>query len=96
MSYVIINNTNNDHPLAPGETWKFIVKVEDYEDAYSQMCKCQLKAKQFGHDIMNVYLDGSPFNPRGWYTEGVNEDKIEYNDDIKIDHLTDEIKKYNL
>ena len=49
-------------------------------DAYHQMVKCSQKADQFGHDIMNVYLDGIPFNPRGWYTDGVNEDKIEYND----------------
>ena len=47
-------------------------------------------ANKFGHDIMNVYLDNVQFNPRSWYTDGVNEDNIEYDDNIKIDHLTDE------
>ena len=93
LSYVIINNTSNDFPMEIGETWKFIVKVDDQMDAYYQMVKCSQKADQFGHDIMNVYLDGIPFNPRGWYTDGVNEDKIEYNDNIKIDNFTDETKR---
>ena len=93
LSYVIINNTSKDYPLEPGETWKFIVKVEDQMEAYNQMGKCKQKADQFGHDIMNVYLDDIPFNPRGWYTDGVNEDRIEYDDNIKIDNLTDETKR---
>ena len=69
-----------------------IVKVEDQMDAYNQMSKCQQQANQFGHDIMNVYLDDIPFNPRGWYSDGVNEDKIQYDDNIKIDNLTDETR----
>jgi hypothetical protein len=93
LSYVIINNGDTDHPLEQGETWKFIVAVDDTFDAYNQMSKCQLQAAQFGHSIMNVYLDGLPFNPRGWYTDEVNHDKIEYDDDIKIDNLTDEIAR---
>ena len=78
LSYVIINNTSKDYPLEPGETWKFIVKVEDQMDAYNQMGKCKQKADQFGHNIMNVYLDDISFNAREWYTDGVNEDKIEF------------------
>ena len=59
-------------------------------DAYNQMAKCKSMAGKYGHDIMNVYLDDIKFNPRSWYTDGVNEDKIEYDDDIQIDNLTDE------
>lgn len=92
LSYVIVNNTEKDYPIGPGETWKFIVKVEDQMDAYNQMVKCQQQAIQFGHDIINVYLDDIPFNPRGWYTDGINEEQIEYNDNINIDNLTDETK----
>ena len=92
LSYVIVNNTKQEYPIGPGETWKFIVKVEDQMDAYNQMSKCQQQANQFGHDIMNVYLDDIPFNPRGWYSDGVNEDKIQYDDNIKIDNLTDETR----
>ena len=29
---------------------------------------------------MNVYLDDVRFNPRGWYTDEVNHDKIDYDD----------------
>ena len=90
LSYVIVNNTSQDFRIGPGETWKFIVKVDDELDAYNQMVKCKSMADKFGHDIMNVYLDNVQFNPRSWYTDGVNEDKIEYDDNIKIDHLTDE------
>tara|TARA_B110000305_G_C19088120_1_gene469447 strand:+ start:114 stop:434 length:321 start_codon:yes stop_codon:yes gene_type:complete len=93
LSYVIVNNTSKDFPLEPGETWKFIVKVEDQFSAYNQMAKCKSMANKVGHDIMNVYLDGDKFNPRGWYTDGVNEDNITYNDNIKIDNLTDETKR---
>jgi len=50
-------------------------------------------ADQFGHDIMNVYLDDVEFNPRGWNTGGVNEDQIIYNDNIKINNLTDETRR---
>jgi len=93
LSYVIINNTSKDFPLEPGETWKFIVKVEDQLSAYNQMENCKLMADKFGHDIMNVYLDNVAFNPRSWNTGGVNEDKIEYNENIKIDNLTDQTKR---
>jgi len=93
LSYVIINNTSKDFPLEPGETWKFIVKVDDQFSAYNQLSKCKLMADQFGHDIMNVYLDDVEFNPRGWNTGGVNEDNMIYNDNIKIDNLTDETKR---
>ena len=90
LSYVIINNGDADYLLEKGETWKFTVAVEDTFDAYNQMMKCQLQAEQHGHSIMNIYLDGAPFNPRGWYTDGVNHDKIDYDDNIKIDNVTDE------
>lgn len=93
LSYVIINNGDTDHPLEKGETWKFKVAVEDTFDAYNQMMKCQLQAKQFGHSIMNVYLDDVRFNPRGWYTDEVNHDKIDYDDGMKIDNITDETIK---
>ena len=90
LSYVIVNNTSQEFPIGPGETWKFIVKVNDQLDAYNQMAKCKSMAGKYGHDIMNVYLDDIKFNPRSWYTDGVNEYKIEYDDDIQIDNLTDE------
>ena len=90
LSYVIVNNTSKEFPIGPGETWKFIVKVDDQLDAYNQMAKCKSMAGRYGHDIMNVYLDDIKFNPRSWYTDGVNKDKIAYDDDIQIDNLTDE------
>ena len=93
LSYVIINNNGSDDLLAKGETWKFIVGVEDALEAYQQMSKCKTAADRLGHTIANIYLDGIPFNPRGWYTDGVNEDKIAYEDKIKIDNLIDETKK---
>jgi len=93
LSYVIINNTSKDFPLEPGETWKFIVKVDDQLSAYNQMSKCKLMADKFGHNIMNVYLDDVEFNPRSWNTGGVNEDNIIYNHSIKINNLTDETKR---
>lgn len=93
LSYVIINNGDTDYPLEQGETWKFIVAVENTLDAYNQMVKCQQYAKQFGHCIMNVYLDGKDFNPRGWYTLEANHDNIEYDDNIKIDKVIDETSR---
>ena len=44
LSYVIVNNTSQEFPIGPGETWKFIVKVNDQLDAYNQMAKCKSMA----------------------------------------------------
>ena len=44
--------------------------------------------------VMNIYLNNNQFNPRAWYTDGVNSDNIEYDENIKINQLHDEtIKK---
>jgi len=92
LTFVVINNTDSDYPLGKGETWKFLVSVEDANEAYMHMQKAQLSAKGFGHDIINVYLDGNKFNPREWYTDGANQDKIDYLEDVKIDNVSDQRK----
>ena len=44
-------------------------------------------------NIWQENLDDVEFNPRGWNTGGVNEDNIIYNDNIKINNLTDETRR---
>ena len=90
LSYLIKNNTQKDYPLKPGEAWKFIVQVEDKQDAYTQMSKCTLQAGQFGHTIMNVFFDNEPFDAREWFTDGANSDNFDYDEKMKIDKVIDE------
>lgn len=94
LSYVIFNNTDNSNLLEPNEAWKFIVDVEDENEAYMQMAKVFRGSRMTGFKVMNVYLNNNQFNPRAWYTDGVNSDNIEYDENIKINQLHDEtIKK---
>ena len=54
------------------------------------MSKCKMQVGQFGHTIMNVYLDTLPFDAREWYTEGANSDDFDYDENLKIDNIIDE------
>lgn len=90
LSYVIHNKTNNDFPLDPNETWKFVVEADDEYDAYMQMEKVKMSARMYGHTILNVYLDGARFDPREYWTEGANSDDFDYDDSVKISQIRDE------
>lgn len=93
LEYVIKNNTDADFPLDPGQAWQFICHCDDEHDAYVQMEKIKLTAQQFEHDIMNVYLDGHPFDARGWWTEGSNTDNFSYDESVVISSVQDETKR---
>lgn len=90
LSYVIHNKTNNDFPLGLNEAWKFIVEADDKYDAYLQMEKVKMSARMHRHTIMNVYLDGAPFDAREYWTEGANSDDFDYDDAIQITEIRDE------
>ncbi len=90
LSYIIFNNTQDSNVLEPGEAWKFIVNVEDKNEAYIQMSKVFQGAASNNHKVMNVYLNDYEFNPREWYTDGVNSDNIRYDEDININKIHDE------
>lgn len=92
LKYVIKNNANGDFPLEPGEAWQFVCSCEDENDAYEQMEKVKASARGFGHDVMNVYLDGQPFDARGWWTQGANGDDFPYDESIVISSIRDETK----
>ncbi len=92
LSYVIKNDTTNDFPLEAGEAWKFVVRVEDEDDAYNQLEKVKMSSGDYGHTIMNVYLDGRPFDARSYWTEGANADDFAYDDMVHIHQTQDETK----
>lgn len=92
LSYVIKNNTSGDFPLQPGEAWKFIVHVDDVDEARDQMEKVKMSAAGHAHDIMNVYLDDRPFDARAHATDGANEDDFPYDDTLVIHKVNDETK----
>ena len=92
LSYVIFNNTEKSNLLEPNEAWKFIVNVEDENEAYMQMAKVFHGAAMTNYKVMNVYLNDHEFNPREWYTDGVNSDNIKYDENIKINQIHDETK----
>jgi len=90
LSYVIHNKTNNDIPLGRNEAWKFIVEADDEYDAYTQMEKVKMSARMYRHTIMNVYLDGVPFDAREYWTEGANSDDFDYDESVQITEIRDE------
>ena len=54
------------------------------------MSKVFQGAASNNHKVMNVYLNDYEFNPREWYTDGVNSDNIRYDEDININKIHDE------
>lgn len=93
LRYVIKNNTEADYPLDAGEAWQFICRCDDEHDAYKQMEKVKQSALNFGHDIMNVFLNDIPFDARGWWTQGANLDDYVYDDAVVITRVQDETKR---
>ena len=90
LSYVIFNNTEKSNLLELNEAWKFIVNVEDENEAYMQMAKVFNGRTMMNYEEINVYLNGHEFNPREWYTNGVNSDNIRYDENISINQIHDE------
>jgi hypothetical protein len=92
LKYVIKNNSDGDLPIEPGEAWQFVCRCDDTHDAYVQMEKVKMSARQFGHDIMNVYLDGARFDPRSWWTQEAHADNFHYDDSVAISSVRDETR----
>ena len=93
LKYIVKNNTSGDFPLDPGEAWQFIVDVTDPEEACTQIEQVKSSAAQFGHDIMNVYLDGQPFDAKAHWTSGADADAFPYDDTIAVSQVRDETQK---
>jgi hypothetical protein len=92
LKYVIKNNTDSDFPIEPGEAWQFVCRCDDEHDAYVQMEKVKMSAGQFGHDVMNVYFEGRPFDARSWWTQGANADDFPYDPSVAISSVQDETR----
>jgi hypothetical protein len=92
LKYVIKNNSDSDVPLELGEAWQFVCHCDDEHEAYVQIEKVKLSAQRFGHDVMNVYLDDTPFDARSWWTEGANADDFPYDESVVISSVQDETK----
>ena len=54
------------------------------------MAKVFHGASMTNYEVMNVYLNDHEFNPREWYTNGVNSDNIRYDENISINQIHDE------
>lgn len=87
LSYVLVNNTESNFPLDPGEVVKFIVDAEDEYDAYLKMEMAKSSAALCHHKVMNVFLDGIRFDAREYWTEGANSDDFEYDDTLIVNRL---------
>ena len=87
LSYVIVNNTESNFPLDPGEVVKFIIDADDEYDAYLKIEMAKSSAVLCNHKVMNVYLNGSRFDAREYWTEGANSDDFDYDDTISINRL---------
>jgi hypothetical protein len=92
LKYVIKNNADDDFPIEPGEAWQFVCHCDDEHDAYAQMEKVKMSAQQFGHDVMNVYLEDRPFDARSWWTQGANADDFPYDQSVAISCVQDETR----
>ena len=92
LEYVIKNNSTTERVLDPGEAWKWTVHCEDKFDAYSHLEKIKMMASGHGHSLMNVFLDGSHFDAREWYTQGANSDSCDYDPEVVISNHINEVE----
>ena len=80
--------------MEDGDVFQFRVPVSDEMEAYQQMTKVFFGAQLHGHEVINVFLNGKRFNPRGWYTNGMNADKVRHLTEIEPTHIIDQINGF--